>query len=242
VDRSGHLHQRHRVRGRRRDARRQLGQPRPAVAAEVLQDHVVAGPGPKRGVDVVAVPEAVDEAGLERLGGEQRRAVDQAPHGIRVEVPVGRDGRNELFRHRIHDPFCRLAVSGSEPPLGEDVGGVLVLVALRELGCDPGLVEHAPQERHLGGDAGDADVAGRLQPDLLEARRQDVRDAGVPELTEGLGPRDRDLAVVPHVPDRVLELLGLREAQHRPRPAELDHQGPDPGIPRRTAHALLDRP
>jgi hypothetical protein len=207
-----------------------------------LQDRVRAGPGPDRGVDVVAVAEAVDQTRLEGLAGEQRRPVDQALDDARVEAAVGGDRGHELLHDRLHDPLGRLAVSGREPSLGEDVPGVLVLVALGDLGGDPGLVEHAPEERHLGGDAREAQITRRLQPDLLEARRQEVRDAAVAELPEGLGPGDRELAVVADIAHRILQLLGLCQAQGRPRPAQLDHQGPDPGVPRRPAQSPEDGP
>ena len=224
MDGPGHLDERHGVPGDARRARRQLGQPRPAVAAEVLQDHVRAGPGPDRGVDLVAVAEAVDETRLEGLAGEQRRPVDQAL--------APRPGRGSGLAAMaatscsITDCTTRSVASrwAAVNPRSVKTLPAFLYSWRWAIWGDPGLVEHAPQERHLGGDAGEAQITRRLEPDLLEARRQEVRDAAVAELPEGLAQATVSLPWVAEVADRVLQLLGLCQAQRRPRPAQLDHQ------------------
>ncbi len=129
-------------------------------------------------------------------------------------------------------------MSVGECSLGEQVGGVLVLVPLGQLGHDAGLVESAAQERHLDGEARQTHIARRLQPDLVAERRHVVADAAVVELAERLRPGDGELALAAEVGDCVTELLGSPGLEDRPRPSRLDDEGDDPGIPSALAQAI----
>ena len=110
----------------------------------------------------------------------------------------------------------------------EEVGGVLVLVALGDLRLDPGAVERAAQEQRLDGDARDAHVAGRLQPDLVEGGGEDVARRARPGLAERLGPGPRALAGRAERADGQRDLLGLGQAE--PRPADLRDESDDGGV------------
>jgi hypothetical protein len=211
-------------------AGRQLGQLGPAVASHAEQHGVRAGSLAHRVVHLVAVAEAIDETGVQRFGGEQRRPVDQGAYLVGGEVAAGGDAGHQLLGHRADQALGGLAVGGGERVLGEQVGGVLVLVALGDLRRDAGAVERTPQERDLGGGAREAHVARRLEPDLVERARQVVRHAALAELAERLGPGDRELAVAAELPDGVAELLGAGQGERGPCPAHFDHQGLDPGI------------
>ena len=88
----------------------------PALSAVPGLAHVV--------VDLVAVPEPVDQPGLERLGGEQRRPVDQVEHLVDVEPAAGGDPGHQLLHRRRHQPLGGLPVGLGEPLLGEHVGRI----------------------------------------------------------------------------------------------------------------------
>ena len=81
-----------------------------------------------------------------------------------------------------------------EAPLGELLGGALVLVPGADLQVHAELVQGAAQERPLHGEPREADVARRLKEDRVERRRQVVRHVPGGELAERLGPRPRRLA------------------------------------------------
>ena len=64
-----------------------------------------------------------------------------------------------------------------------------------ELRDDPEKVEGALQERDLGIETGQADIPHRLQPDLVEGRRQIVGPGARAELAKAVGKGERELAL-----------------------------------------------
>ena len=180
----------------------------------------------------------IDETAFECLGGEQRRLIDQPAHLSGHETAVAGDAVDELIHHRLDDALDGFAVGGSELALGERVGGVLVLVPLGELGHDARLVERPPEERHLDRQSGDAEVAGRLQPDLVAERRQVVAGAAVVELTERLSPGDGRLARAAELLNRSAQFLCPRQSDDRSWSAGLDDEGDDSRIVGRPAESV----
>ena len=142
------------------------------------------------GVHLVAIAGAVDQAGLTgRRRGQRRRIGEFAD-------PLLRRGRGRRRRRRPRRPTSTRragrAPRGARGELGahDPVGGALVLVPLVQLRFDAELVERAAQERRLGRDAEQPDLAGGLQPDLAAAGGQHVVDSAV-ALAEGSRPRRR---------------------------------------------------
>jgi hypothetical protein len=101
-------------------------------------------------------------------------------------------------------------------------------VPLRHLEVRAELVERAPQEDALNRDARQPEVTGRLQPDLLEGRREVVLDVAGGELAERLGPRDGRLAGLGELGDCAAEFLDSRQPDAPA--AEAGHQDCHPVV------------
>ena len=166
-------------------------------------------------MDLVAVGEAVDEPRLERLGAEEGAAVDEgADLGLRHLPPLG-DPLHHLPVDRLDQRLRRLPVGVGELRLGVLVHRVLELVPLAELGLDAELVEGAAEEGALGDEAVQAEVAGGLEPDLVEGGREVVGAVARAELAERLRVGDRELLLRPERLDGVADLLDLGDADRR---------------------------
>ncbi len=166
-------------------------------------------------VDLVAVGEAVDEPGLERFGAEERAAVDEGAHlGLR-HLPALGDPLHQLPVDRLEKGLRRLPVGIGELRLRVLVHRVLELVPLAELGLDSELVEDAPQEGALSDEAVQAEVAGRLEPDLVEGGGEVVGAVPRRELAERLRVGDRELLLRPEGLHGVADLLDLGDADRR---------------------------
>jgi hypothetical protein len=114
-------------------------------------------------------------------------------------------------------------VSLRELALSEDVRRILVLIPLPELRLNAGFFEGAAQEGDFRGYAREPDIAGLLQPNLVESGREVVRHRTRSELAERLRPGDRRLAVLAERLDCAAKLLRPRKSVP-PRP-DLRDQG-----------------
>ena len=110
----------------------------------------------------------------------------------------------------------------------ERVGGVLVLVPPRHLRDDPELCQGVLDEDCLRDDPGEADLAGRLDPDLLEGRGEVVGHGRRTELAEQLRPRHGWLTRLREQTDGRPELLYLRERGCVA--ADMGHEARDVGV------------
>jgi hypothetical protein len=75
--------------------------------------------------------------------------------------------------------------------------------------CHAQLRERALDEGRLQNDASEADIARRLQIDLVKRRRQIIRTIAGTELAEGFGVSDREFLVRAKSLYRVADLLHL---------------------------------
>ena len=101
---------------------------------------------------------------------------------------------------------------GREAALGELLGRALVLVPGADLQLHAQLVQRAAEEGPLDGQAGEAEVARRLEVDRVEGGGQVVRHVARGELAERLGPGPGRLARGAEPDDRLAQLLGRAEA------------------------------
>src|SRR5262249_10809239 len=121
-----------------------------------------------------------------------------------------------------------LSRGAGESALGELLCGALVLVPGADLHRDAELVQRAPQEHTLDREAGEADIARRLQVDRVEAGGQVVRQIASGELAERLGPGPAGLARRTETTDRLAQFLHYSEADGLA--ADLDDQRLDPVV------------
>ena len=124
------------------------------------------------GVDLVPVAEMVDQLGLLRLVGVERRPVDEASHLVLAEVPPSGDTVNDLFEQRADDPAGSLPLGFGEGTLEENVGGVLVLMAGPDLALHAQPVQGVRQKQGTRAHPDQAQLSRRLQPDLVESQPQ----------------------------------------------------------------------
>ena len=163
-----------------------------AVALDVQQPYVAETRAQRR-IDLVAVAKPIDQPCLERLRRCERRVVDDLADGGRVETASCRDVRHDRLGGRLGEPARHLPPGVGHLAAEKRVGRGLVLVTLRELRLDAQPVERVPNEHGPRDHPGEADIAARLQPDLLERRGQVVADVADAELAEALRPGNRDL-------------------------------------------------
>ena len=126
------------------------------------------------GEHLVVIRQAVDELRLERLGREERPAIDERAHLVLGEPAARRDVTHHLTEHVLDHRLRRLAMRIGELGLGEHVERVLVLAPMITARRDLQLVERSLHEHRLGPKTGEADAAGRLQPHLVERGGQVV--------------------------------------------------------------------
>jgi len=138
--------------------------------------------------------------------------VRQVPDDLLGKAPPLGDPPDELAELGVHQAAHRLAVGLGELRLGVQVLGVLVLVAVVHLRHHAELVERPLEERVLVDDPGQPDVAGRLEPDLVERGRQVVAAVAGTHLAERLRVGDGELPRLAEGPDGVPQILGHRKA------------------------------
>src|SRR6202022_3524555 len=97
---------------------------------------------------------------------------------------------------------------------GEEVKRVLVLVAVIAVKGYAQLGERSLDKWRLHDDAGQSDVARRLQIDLVKRRRQVVSAVAGTKLSKSFRVRDRKFLVPAEPLDSIANLLGLRHS-HR---------------------------
>ncbi len=200
----------------------------PVVAAHILQLGLVACLPARRRVDLVAVAERVDQSGLYRLRADEGPLVDQRAHARPQSRAAVGDPLRELLRDRVDHPLLRLFVRRVEAALGQHVPRVLVLMPLGELVFDAELVQRATVEHDFHGDPREAEVARRLQVDLLEGGGKVVGQVAWRELTVAFRPRDRGLARFAEIGDGVAQFLD--PGQPDAPAADLRHEGLHPVV------------
>jgi hypothetical protein len=182
-----------------------------AVSVDVTQLHRPEAPAQAR-VDLVAVAEPVDQSRCDGLLRRQRRALDDLPDLRRLEAPGGGHVRDDRLRGRLSKPTRHLATGVGHAGAEEGVRCGLVLVALGELRLDAEAVERPADEERVCDDPGEAEVARRLEPDLLERRGEVVADVRRAHLAEALGPGDGRFPGRAEPPDGVAQLARMGEA------------------------------
>jgi hypothetical protein len=158
--------------------------------------------------------DSFDEPGGLRLVGEQRGAVGRSAHGIPRQAAALRHPVEDLLPGRLGEPVDRLPMRIGERLLRHPVARALVLVALPDERLDAEVVEHTAQERDLGADTEQVQLARRLEPHLAEAGGEVVRRRRVRRLAERVGPAHRRLAAGGEHGDGVPQLLRARQ-RHR---------------------------
>jgi hypothetical protein len=95
-------------------------------------------------VDLVPVPQPIDQPELERPRRRQRRPGDRVGHLPGIQPPPRGDAGAQVLHDGVGKPLCHLPVRIGDLLGGELVRGGLVLVALSELRLDAELVQPAP--------------------------------------------------------------------------------------------------
>ena len=185
-------------------------------AIEIVRkaDHLGAGPGARPGMaqHLVAVAEPIDQLCLDRLLRKERAAVDQVAHlGIRQFAAL-RDPVDDLSRNRAEQRLDLLAMRRGHLGFGQHIHRGLEFFAMIELRDDPEKIEGALQERGIGIETGQADIAHRLQPDLVERGCEIIWPGSGAELAEAVGESERELALAAERGDRVAHFLDPGEA------------------------------
>ena len=189
---------------RRASARRN-----PRDSPELVEGILAAGAAFDLGHHLVAVAELVDQLRRQRLRRRQRRAVDQAAQLGRLQTAAARDVVDHLCEQPVDQRLQILAMRPGEARFEEGVGRRLELHPAAALETHAQLVEPVLEEGHLGGDADDAEIAGWLQPDLVEGRGEvpAAQAAGV-----SFGVDDRELARGAEEGDGLAQLLHRSDA------------------------------
>src|SRR5204862_7288351 len=91
--------------------------------------------------------------------------------------------------------------------LGQYIHRGLEFFAMVELGDDPQKIEGSLQERRIGIETGQPDIAHRLQPDLVEGGCEIIWPGSRAELAEAVRERKRELALAAKRGDRVAYFL-----------------------------------
>ncbi len=178
--------------------------------------------------DLVAVAEVVDQLCLDRLLGEKGPAVDcLAGLGLR-QFAAFRDPSDNLPADRRQERLDFFTMRRGHLGFGQQVHRGLVLLAMLEFGHDPEEVERSLDEEGLGVKAGQPDIAGGLQPDLIECRRHVVGPGPRAELAEAVGKSQRELALAAKRGNRIADFLNLGETEFVV--TEASKQNLDPGV------------
>ena len=109
---------------------------------------------------------------------------------------------------RRHPGRHGLAMGGREVALGVFVDGVLVLVALLELGVDAIFLEGATQEQGVAGEARQLEVRGVLHPKLGRRCTNHIAGNRRADGLEPLGVGDHDLARTAEAAHGLTDLVG----------------------------------
>ena len=173
-----------------------------AFAVGALID-VLQGVGP--------VADLVDQAVAPGLLGFERCIIDQTAKLAGLHLPIARHVGHELAEQAVDQLLQILAGGAGIAGFRERIGGALVFVALAALDLDAELVEPALEERGFDGDAGDAEAAARLQPDLLERSGKIVIGDMISPAAQGFSETHGELALAAEVGDRLTQLLDARE-------------------------------
>ncbi len=149
----------------------------------------MADPLADRGVCLVPIAQSVDEAGVHGLLSAHRSGVDELADPLLRESSALGDRGHRVVEDRPDDLVDRLTVRVGVARARQHVGGVLVLVALPELGLDPEAVQRRADERRLHGHAERSDGPARLQPELVQSTGQGERGGAAGPRAEVLSPR-----------------------------------------------------
>jgi hypothetical protein len=126
-----------------------------------------------------------------------------------------------------------------KPGLGGEVHRRLVLVAPPDLRAHLVVFEDLAEERHLGDQAGEAEIARRLQPDLVERGGEIIGLGTGAEFAEALGKGDGELVRRPERLHRIAQFLCLPVAKGARR-AKLGDQALDPLVAAGASQCLDD--
>src|ERR1035441_7699889 len=206
------------------------------VAGEVEQIGARADLLPDLRVHLVPVAERVDQAGVQRLVGQERAAVNQRPGVGRRDFEALPDRLGDLLDDRGGEPLHGFPGGPGEAVLGQPFGGALVLVPPADLIVNAQLVQRAAIEPVLHADAGQPDVTGGLQVNAVEGGRQVIRHVAGREVAECLRPGDGELAGPAEFLNGGAQFLDPGEPDSPA--ADLHDQGPDPVVGARPAEPV----
>jgi hypothetical protein len=127
----------------------------------------------------VAVTEFVDEFGLQCFVGEERPAIDQRADVVGGHFSGLGDSRDDLAELRVHDLSVASLNAGVYFVSVKLVHGVFVFGAVVHARDEPEFVERAAHKRRLGHQAGQPDIAGRLQVNPVESGGEVIRPVGL---------------------------------------------------------------
>mmetsp|Transcript_40453 Transcript_40453/g.101812 ORF Transcript_40453/g.101812 Transcript_40453/m.101812 type:complete len:240 (+) Transcript_40453:1171-1890(+) len=187
----------------------------------------------------------IDEMTVESLSRRVICAVHGLSHLLDTESAIVSDRVHRTLEERTEDGSGGLAMCVRELGMGEDIGGVLVLVALMKLRLDVELVQCTAHEEGLRVHTRDGDVSARLETHLLEGGRQQIVEHMRREFAKARGVGHGELAGSAEATHRRRELLdvGQRESAGRD-PTHTSHQ-PDHsrvlGRPIHQRHQLAHR-
>ena len=213
-DRAGGAHERHHgaVPVEHGAPQRGATPPVASIPVDVAQAHR-SQPGAQACVDLVAIPQAVDQSGLARFVRGERRAPDDLLDRRRFEAPGGGHVGGDRLGGRFRESPRHLPAGVGHAAAQEGVRRGLVLVALPELRLHAEAVEGIADEERARDDSGQAEVARRLEPDLRERGRQVIADVRCVQLAEGLGPGHRELPGRAKPQHGVAQLARVGEAE-----------------------------
>src|SRR6516164_10168271 len=165
------------------------------------------------GDDFVTITQVIDELRLTRFIGKEGAAVNRvADLGLRQFAALG-DPMDDLPADRSEQRVDLLAMRRGHLGFGQAVHRGLEFLAMVEFRDDPKKVEGALEEWDLGIKARQADIPHRLQPDLVERRREIIGPRPGAEFTKAVGKGQRKLAFGPKSGDRVAQFLNFGETE-----------------------------
>ena len=167
----------------------------------------------RQGTDLVEIGQAVDQAGVQRLGGQVGAAVDQAPGLIQADAAMIRDGLGQLIAPG-NQKTVQIAANGRRHGVASQrIRRPLVFLALSEAAGDSQLGERFTQVGLLQQEAGEVQAAGGLQPDFVQRGCEVVVKGAVSGLAETLRESEGDLLFGPEGDQGVPKFLDLSDIQ-----------------------------
>src|SRR3546814_4028127 len=110
---------------------------------------------------------------------------DVCSSDLGLQVARFGNGGDDLRERRIEVALQVLALRLGQRVFGQETHGALVLLALGDLRLRADVVQQRPQEGLLEGEAGDAEFAGRLHPEIARRAGEEVVTGAVAGLAEG---------------------------------------------------------